>query len=114
MNWYRIKLAVSQGTTLNMDALHVLVGTLALLLFAAVLRRSIADWWPWLTILAAELLNEWNDLRVERWPDLGAQLGEGAKDVLLTMALPTLLLFVARSRPTLLLSTRPPDRDNQP
>ena len=114
MTWYRIKLGVSYGTTLDMDALHVLIGTLALLLFAAVMRRSIADRWPWLTILAAELLNEWNDLRVERWPDLGSQLGEGAKDVLLTMALPTLLLFMARYQPNLLLCTRPPDRDKQP
>lgn len=114
MTWYRIKMGVSYGTTLDMDALHVLIGTLALFLVAAVVRRSIADWWPWLTILAAELLNEWSDLGVERWPDLGVQLGEGAKDVLLTMALPTLLLFIARYQPNLLLSTRPPDPDKLP
>ena len=102
MTWYRIKLALSQAMALNMDALHVLIGTLALLLVAAAMRRSIAAWWPWSIVLAAELLNEWNDLFVERWPDLATQLGESAKDVMLTMVLPTLLLLVARYRPALL------------
>lgn len=114
MTWYGIKLAISQWTTVDMDALHVVVGMLAVLLTAAVLRRSLGDWSPWLIILAAELLNEWSDLHVEQWPDLGAQLDESGKDILLTIALPTLLMLVSRHRPTLLLRTRPPDRDMDP
>ena len=52
-------------------------------------------------LLAAILWNEAVDLWVERWPDPGMQYGEGAKDVLLTMALPTILIWAARWRPDL-------------
>ena len=41
------------------------------------------------------------DFWIERWPDLWMQLGESAKDILLTMALPTVLMFAVRSRPNL-------------
>jgi diacylglycerol kinase len=68
---------------------------------AAAFRTRIALIGPWLVVLLLELVNEWNDLQVERWPSLGQQLGEGAKDLALTMLLPTLLLMLARWRPGL-------------
>ena len=37
-------------------------------------------------------INEANDFRVEIWPDPGMQFGEAAKDVVLTMFIPTLKL----------------------
>jgi hypothetical protein len=40
-------------------------------------------------------------LWIEQWPDLSMQYGESVKDLLLTMALPTLLLVAARLRPQL-------------
>ncbi|URD61698.1 hypothetical protein M8312_04080 [Sphingomonas sp. KRR8] len=87
-----------------MDSLHVLVGVLLQLGAASLLRRGLSDWRPWLLVLSLELLNEANDLWVERWPDPGQQYGEGVKDILLTMILPTLLLIIARRRPALLSS----------
>ena len=87
-----------------MDALHILVGFAIFLLSALVLRRSVASAPPWLATLLLEVGNEAYDLHVELWPHPASQLGEGAKDVMLTMALPTLLLIVARLRPKLLVN----------
>jgi len=86
-----------------MDSLHVLAGVLLQLGAAAILRTDVADRRPWLLVLVLELANEANDLLVEQWPNPGMQWGEGAKDVLLTMLLPTLILLVARYRPRLLV-----------
>jgi hypothetical protein len=59
---------------------------------------------PWLWLFAFILWNETVDLWVERWPDPGQQYGEGAKDLVLTMALPTLLMWAMRVRPDLFRS----------
>ncbi len=53
-------------------------------------------------MLLATLANEWNDLYVERWIEQAMQFGEIAKDIALTMLLPSLLLIVARRFPRLL------------
>lgn len=79
----------------------MLAGVLIQLALAAALRRSCASWWPWLAVLVLELGNEWVDLAIERWPVPAEQYGEGMKDLLLTMALPSLLLLLARLRPGL-------------
>jgi hypothetical protein len=85
-----------------MDSLHVLAGLMVQLATAAMLRTTVADRRPWLLVLGLELANEASDLVVEQWPDPGMQLGEGAKDMLLTMLLPSLMLLIARRRPGLL------------
>lgn len=102
LGWYQIKLFLEHASGISMDALHILVGFAVFLIAALALRRSIADPLPWLATLAFEIGNEAYDLTVELWPDPGSQLGEGAKDIALTMALPTLLMLVARWRPNLL------------
>ena len=111
MEWYQVKLFVAHLTTLSMDALHIVGGFAGLLLVARLFRRPVTDGRPWLAVLALELLNEWSDLTVERWPEMAIQLGEGAKDVLLTMLVPTILLLVARRRPLLLAPAKPMDGD---
>lgn len=102
LDWYQIKSFIEHALGISMDALHIMVGFVIFLLAAMLLRRSIASPLPWLATLLLEIANEALDLQVEIWPDLGRQLGEGAKDILLTMALPTLLWCIARWRPTLL------------
>lgn len=103
--WSAIKASIETFTERSLgfshDALHVLVGVCLQLLFAALLRSSIRSLKPWAVVLALELLNESHDLRVETWPSPAMQWGESAKDVLLTMALPTLLLLVCRYAPGL-------------
>ena len=88
------------------DALHIFVGVIIQLAAAALLHTTIADSRPWFIVLVLEMLNEALDLTVERWPSFAMQLGESGKDVLLTLALPTLLLIISRLYPHLLV--RPP------
>jgi hypothetical protein len=98
---YDAKLFLHHASGVSMDALHVVAGVVLQLLLAFVFRSSTARWGPWIGVLALELFNEANDLQVEQWPVLSVQYGESAKDILLTMFLPTLLLLLGRWRPLL-------------
>jgi hypothetical protein len=100
-SWHEGKLFVEHTIAINHDALHVIVGVLLWVALGFVLRRPLSSWFPWAWLLAFILWNETVDLWVEQWPDPGQQYGEGAKDVLLTMFLPTVLLLVVRVRPAL-------------
>ena len=100
--WYQVKLFIEHATGVSMDALHVLLGVVIFLLAAQLMQRGVASMRPWWATLILEIGNEAYDLTVERWPDLGSQLGEGFKDIVLTMALPTLLHLVARRYPAFL------------
>ena len=82
-----------------MDALHILVGFALFVLAALLFKRRLAALAPWMTTLMLAIGNEFYDLAVERWPTPATQLGEAAKDVILTMAIPTLVMLLARSRP---------------
>lgn len=95
------KAFLERFSAISHDAMHVIAGVLIQLLLAALLRTSVARFLPWGILLLLELANEWNDLSTERWNDAALQWGEVAKDVALTMALPTLLLLLARFSPGL-------------
>lgn len=112
LGWYQVKLFIEHASAISMDALHVLVGVGVMLVAALLLKRNLASALPWLVTLFLGVGNEVYDLHVELWPDVASQLGEAAKDLLLTMALPTLLLLVARRRPTLLASHVEPVRQD--
>jgi len=101
VTWYDAKMFIEHASVVNSDGLHVLIGVLAWLVVALALRRSLADRSPWLILLVLTLLNECVDLWVEQWPDKAMQFGESAKDILLTMTLPTILLFAVRLKPNL-------------
>jgi len=101
MSWYEAKMFIEHASVVNSDGLHVLVGVLVWLLAAVVLRRSLAAPSPWLVLFVLILLNESVDLWAEQWPDMAMQLGESAKDILLTMTLPTVLAFAIWWRPSL-------------
>jgi hypothetical protein len=100
-SWHQGKLFIEHSLTINHDSLHMLVGVLLWLAFGLLLRRPLTSWRPWLWLFAIILWNETVDLWIEQWPDPGQQYGEGAKDLLLTMVVPTILLFAARWRPDL-------------
>jgi hypothetical protein len=102
LGWYQFKLFLEHSSGISMDALHILVGFAILVLAANLLGRSLASATPWLFLLMLELANEAYDLHVEIWPNRASQLGEGVKDIMLTMALPTLVLLLARWKPALL------------
>jgi hypothetical protein len=100
-SWHEGKLFIEHAISIHHDALHVIVGVLLWLVFGFVIRRSLSSWYPWLWLLAVILWSETVDLWVEQWPNPGQQYGEGAKDVFLTMFLPTVLMFAIRWRPAM-------------
>lgn len=103
LDWYQVKLFLQHASGFSMDALHVIIGVLLQLIIALTFRSSVARPLPLLCVLALELINEANDFRVEIWPQPGMQWGESAKDVILTMLVPTTIFLVARYRPKLLV-----------
>lgn len=100
-SWHQGKLFIEHSITISHDSLHILVGVLLWVVLGILLRRPLYTWRPWLWLLAATLWNEAVDLWVEQWPDPGQQYGEGAKDLFLTMAVPTIMMFASRLRPDL-------------
>lgn len=100
-SWLEWKLFLERSVAFSQDAVHVIVGVLLMIAAALLLRKPISSWWPWVVVLAATLINEFVDLWVEQWPEAAMQYGEGAKDVLVTMFVPTVLLVSARLLPGL-------------
>lgn len=86
-----------------MDAWHIIAGVLLQLAGVCLWRRGLRDVRPWAGTATLTFANECYDLWIERWPSLGMQLGEGIKDVLLTLFLPSLLLWLARTSPRFLV-----------
>jgi hypothetical protein len=104
--WLQAKELAEHASGWPTDTLHVIGGVVLQLGLTMILRRKVTDWLPWTIILILELANEAHDLSVERWPSLSMQLGGGLRDLVATMLLPTLLLVVARWRPSLFSARR--------
>lgn len=98
LGWYKAKIFLEHAVAFSSDSVHVIVGVLILFFTAAAMKRSVSAWSPWLIVLALAVLNEIVDLYVEQWPDMAQQYGESAKDLLLTMFLPTFLMLWARRK----------------
>jgi hypothetical protein len=103
VSWYHIKLFIAHASGISMDALHIMAGVALFLIAARLFKRGARSFAPWLALLLLELANEAYDFHVELWPSLASQFGEAAKDILLTMTLPTLMLSLARWRPEWLI-----------
>lgn len=91
--WHQGKLFIEHSLAISHNSLHIFIGVLLWIAVGLVLRRPLTSWMPWLWVLAAILWNETVDLWIEQWPYPGQQYGEGAKDVLLTMFVPTAIMF---------------------
>jgi hypothetical protein len=100
-SWHQGKLFIEHTLNVSHQSLHIFIGLLLWIAVGLVLRRPLTSRLPWLWVFAAILFNETVDLWIEQWPDPGQQYGEGAKDVLLTMAVPTIVMLAARARPDL-------------
>lgn len=101
MAWYEFKLFLEHASGFSLDAMHVIAGVCLQLAVAALLRVRLSSPVPWLVVLAVELANEWVDFHSGIWPDGPMLWGECAKDVLMTMFLPAVILLAARYRPRL-------------
>ena len=104
-SWHQGKLFIEHVISISHDSLHLIVGVFVWLAIGLVTRRALTGWMPWMWTFAFILWNETIDLWMERWPDPGMQFGEGAKDLALTMLLPTIIMFTARARPDLFRAT---------
>lgn len=103
IDWYQLKVFAQHATGISMDALHVIIGVVLQLLVALLFKSSVARGMPLLVVLAFALINEANDFWIEIWPEPAMQFGEAAKDIVLTMFVPTLIFLIARRRPKLLI-----------
>ena len=101
MEWSHIKEFVEFATGFSSDALHVILGVCLQFGLAAALRSPVSRWLPWFAVLAFALTNELNDLVVEYWNLPARQFGEAAKDIILTMFVPSVILLSARYMPRL-------------
>jgi len=106
-DWHAIKTFVEHNIDFDNDVLHVWAGVLLQLGVASLRTLPVSSWTPWLAVFALEITNELSDFLFERWPVFAMQAGEGTKDVILTMFLPTVLLIIARRAPGLLRCTEP-------
>lgn len=102
-----IKAAIAAWTGLERDALHIYAALVIQLGSAALLRRTLASPWPWLSVLAFAMANEWLDMSgdrlIEQWEKEAA-----LHDLWNTMLLPSFLLLVARFAPSLMTRKRRP------
>jgi hypothetical protein len=91
-----IKTTIILATGLSRDALHIYFGLAVFLLSAAVLRKPLRSYAPWLVVWAAALFGELLDMR----DDLGFygywRWDAGVHDVLNTMFWPSVLMLLAR------------------
>lgn len=106
MDWHALKQWLETTSGLDMDALHVHAGILGQIGVALTLRKSLRSPLPWLAVLVAIIGNEVYDLHYEVWPTRDAQIAESAKDVWNTMLMPTLLMLLARFKPSLFFTDR--------
>lgn len=104
-SWHQGKLFIEHSLAISHNSLHIFVGVLLWIAIGLLLRRPLTSWLPWLWVFGLILWNETVDLWIERWPDPGQQYGEGAKDLLLTMFVPTVIMLAARFRPDLFRGT---------
>ena len=101
LSWYQAKMFLEHSISVSPDALHVIAGTVIFLACALLFRRPVYDARVWVALLCLNFFNEFVDLWAERWPDPARQYGQGMKDLILTMVVPTILVLVARFAPAL-------------
>lgn len=100
-SWQEWKLFLEHSVAVSNDSIHVIAAVALQLLFALLFKRPLSSLLPWLAVLALALANEASDFWADLWPKPAMQYGESAKDLVLTMALPTLLLLSTRYLPQL-------------
>lgn len=101
--WIGWKAWLSTWSGVSHPILHAYFGLLLQILAAAFMRRGLASAWPWLFVFVLEIGNELLDWsRALTYGTVGeALVRETISDILFTMALPTVLLVLARSFPQL-------------
>ena len=106
--WLAIKAPLEQSLPFDSAWLHVVIGPLVFVTAAALLRKPLTSWLPWLVLAFLAFLNEVADLVPHRWPESPKLFVENGRDFVLSMAVSTIILVVARWRRSK-SATRPPE-----
>jgi hypothetical protein len=114
MTYLDFKILIEQYTGLERDALHIHGAILLYIVAMAVFRQSRRSRFPWLVVLAAELLNEGHDLRINLPGEPAWAIAESLKDLWNTMLWPTVLLLVGRYTMWFQKSHREPEPTAEP
>jgi hypothetical protein len=96
--WLTVKTSLEQSLPFSSAWLHIVIGPLVFLAAAALLRKPVTSWLPWLVLALLALLNEVADIVPHRWPDGPRRFIESGRDFALSMLVSTLILLVARWR----------------
>lgn len=96
--WLAWKLKIVELGGLDRDALHIYSAVIIQLATSWLLRWRLREWRTLLPLLLFELANEAVDLFYEVWPpaDRGLQWWASVHDVLNTLAMPVVLVLLAR------------------
>ena len=78
--------------------LHLLLGLAIYLISAAVLKRPLWSWTPWLIAFAFQAINEMADVGRDLMEGDIIRWRGGLIDTVVTMALPTLILLISKVR----------------
>lgn len=108
MEWVGFKTWLSIETGVGHSVLHVYLGLLFQIAIATFMRRGFASWLPWLAVFAVQAGNEVLDWSTASFTPSAALIRETLWDTAFTMALPTVLLVLARIFPRLGLGEQPP------
>lgn len=99
--WAWLKESISTGLAIDRDGLYVLAALPLGLLGALILRRPLWSWSAWLFVLTAALANQLAS-RLAVGLHQPSEIWGSARDLALTMAVPTFLVVIARVAPHLL------------
>ena len=95
------KILFESTLTFSDDVIHVLVGVAIQFAAALLLRRSVAHFRTLLPVYVLALANEVMDVTYDTWSNAALQMGQSLRDIVLTVAVPTLLFIAARWVPRL-------------
>lgn len=98
--WLALKAHIAQTVGLDRDALLLAASLAALLVAALILRRPLSSPRPWLLVLALCLADEFASAAVAGAIQEGT-IAIAWRDVVLVMAIPTVLLLATRYLPLL-------------
>lgn len=90
------KLLLVEHLSLAKDALHIYVALTVFLGTCLLLRWKVAQWKPWLAVLAVAVIGETWDLRDSLVYHTRIDLWGNWKDLWNTMLVPTVLMLAAR------------------
>ena len=96
MSYADLKMVIEHYSGLERDALHIHAALFLYVAAAGLFRQSRHSRFPWLFVLAVELINESHDLFTNWSGGPEWAMAEARKDLWNTMLWPTVLLFVGR------------------